>query len=114
MGSFNILITEIECSNCEVKSPVRIQFKFGNTWQLHYKIGDAITWGGNDIGNPNLTNVKAYGIAESTICPSCNEDRIPEEYDVFIKDNVITGVAPMKNIDDYLAGNAEYVVLNTS
>lgn len=113
MSSYNILITESVCTNCGVKSPVRIQFKFGNTWQLQYRIGDTISWGGNDIGSPNLTDVKAYGIAESTVCPSCNEDRIPEEYDVFIKNNVITGIAPMENIDDYLPpGNTEYMVLN--
>ena len=111
MGSFNILITEIICPNCGVSSPIRIQFKYGNTWQLQYKSGDTITWGGNDIGKPELTNVKAYGIAESTRCLSCNEDKIPEDYDVFIKDNVITGVAPMKN-NDYLADNVTCIDLN--
>ena len=59
MGSFNILITEIICPNCGVSSPIRIQYKYGNTCQLQYKIGDSITWGVNDKGEPELTNVKA-------------------------------------------------------
>jgi predicted RNA-binding Zn-ribbon protein involved in translation (DUF1610 family) len=111
MGSFNILIVEIACPNCGVKPQVRIQFKFGNTWQLQYKIGDTISWGGNDIGKPNLIKVKAYGIVESTTCPSCNENSIPEEYDVFINDNVIINVTPIGNINDYLEGNGIYVIL---
>ena len=60
MSAFNTLIAEISCPNCDLKHEARIQFKFGNTWQLKYKFGDTITWGGNDIGNPNLNKVKAY------------------------------------------------------
>jgi len=112
MGAFNVLITESVCTNCGVKSPARIQFKYGSTWQFKYRIGDTISWGGNDYGNPNLKKVKAYGIVESTTCPSCSEDKIPEEYDIFIENNIITGIAPMENINDYLApGNTEYVSL---
>lgn len=112
MSSFNILIVEIACPNCGKKSQARIQFKFGNTWQLEYKIGDTITWGGNDIGSPNLVKVKVYGIIESTVCPFCNKNNIPEEYDLFIEDNVIISVSPIENIQDYLHGNGEYVPLD--
>ena len=35
----------------------------------------------------------------------------PEDYDVFIKNNVITGVTPMKN-NDYLADYVTYIDLN--
>jgi len=111
MSSFNILTTEIECMNCGMKQLIRIQFKFGNTWQLSYKIGDTISWGGNDFGKPNLHRVKAYGIAESTICSFCGENSIPEEYDVFITDDIITKVSPIEAIEDYINGNAEYVIL---
>lgn len=57
MGFFNTLITETTCPNCGAKSEIRIQYKYGNTRQLHYSMGDGITWGGNDIGNPALTKV---------------------------------------------------------
>lgn len=112
MGFFNTLITETTCPNCGAKSEIRIQYKYGNTRQLHYSMGDGITWGGNDIGNPALTKVKTYGIAESITCTFCNEESIPEEYDVFIIDNTITKITPMESIDDYLASDEEtYVIL---
>jgi hypothetical protein len=111
MSAYNVLTTEIACPNCGVISTIQIQYKYGNTAQLKYKIGDTIAWGGNDIGSPELTNVKANGFAESTICPTCKEDKMPEEYDVFIKNNVIAGVAPLEK-DDYLADNVTYIDLN--
>jgi hypothetical protein len=111
MGFFNTLFTETTCPRCGAKSEIRIQYKYGNTRQLHHNMGDAITWGGNDVGNPAFTKVKTYGIAESTTCTLCNEDCIPEEYDVFIIDNTITEITPMKSIDEYLASDESYVIL---
>jgi len=111
MSSFNILIAEIRCPDCSKDHEARIQFKFGNTWQLKYRIGDTIKWGGNDIGSPDLKKVKVYGIIESTTCPFCNRDNIAEEYDIFIKENVIINVSAIESIKDYLDGNGEYVVL---
>lgn len=111
MGSYNILFTEVTCPNCGAKFKVQIQYKYGNTWQLHYKVGDTITWGGNDKGRPGLTKVKVYGIAESITCSDCGKNSIPEEYDVFINNDVITSIAPMNNIDDYIAAGKSYVIL---
>ena len=111
MSSFNVLITKIQCPECGMELEARIQFKFGNTWQLRYKIGDTIKWGGNDIGSSDLKKVKVYGIIESTTCPFCSKDSIAEEYDIFIKENVIVNVSPIKNTQDYLTGNGEYIVL---
>jgi hypothetical protein len=112
MSSFNILITEITCPNCGEKSKARIQFKFGNTWQLEYRIRDTITWGGNDIGDPNLSKVKVYGIIESSVCPFCKRSSIPEEYDIIIEDDVIINFSPIENIQDYIDGNGEYIPLD--
>lgn len=111
MSSFNVLITEVTCPNCGKKHEARIQFKFGNTWQLQYKIGDTVTWGGNDIGSPDFNEVKAYGIIESTRCPYCNEQNIVEEYDILIKKNVIMGISPMASMENYLGENGEYFVV---
>jgi len=111
MSSFNILIAEIPCPDCNRPHEARIQFKFGNTWQLQYRIGDTIKWGGNDIGSPDLKKVKVYGIIESMTCPFCNRNNIAEEYDIFIKENVIINVSTIESIKDYLNGNGEYVAL---
>ncbi|MCW3465824.1 hypothetical protein [Chitinophaga nivalis] len=111
MSSFNTLIVEVSCPDCGEKHEAQIQFKFGNTWQFQYHIGDPIKWGGNDIGNSDLKEVKVYGIIESTICPFCNNSNIAEEYDIFIKENVIISVSQIESTKDYLNGNGEYVSL---
>lgn len=51
MGSFNILITEIKCPGCGKKTEAHIQFKYANTWQHSYKIGDTIQWSGTRYDN---------------------------------------------------------------
>lgn len=112
MGFFNTLFAEIPCPDCGKKHEARIQFKFGHTRQLQYRIGDTITWmGGNDIGSPDLNEVKAYGIIESQTCPFCNKSNIAEEYDIFVKENVIINFSTIAHIEDYLNGNGEYVRL---
>lgn len=111
MSSFNILIAEITCPSCRKNCEVKIQFKYGNTWQLIYKLGDLITWGGNDIGNPNYDRIKVYGIIESPTCPFCMKSVIPEEYDILVIKNKITRISPLSEIRDYLNGNGEYVIL---
>ncbi|SEW45505.1 hypothetical protein [Chitinophaga arvensicola] len=109
MGLFNVLTAKISCPDCEEKHDGRIQFKFGDTWQFEYVMGDTITWGGNDIGSAGLKHVKAYGIIESIICPFCNKENIAEEYDIFIKENVIVAAVRIESMKDYLDGNGEYV-----
>lgn len=111
MGAYNILISEISCPDCSGKHMGRIQFKFGNTFQFIYNVGEVVKWGGNDIGSPDLKNIKAYGIIESTTCPLCKNNNIIEEYDIFIENNIIKCISPIENIDDYLLDISEYVVL---
>ncbi|WP_346320605.1 hypothetical protein [Chitinophaga sp. YIM B06452] len=105
MGAFNILEAMVVCINCGHTYEGRIQYKFGNTFQYHYKIGDKIRWGGNDKGIPGLARVRAYGIVE-TICPNCLEDT-ENLYDVIIEKDVITGINKMVDMSDYLEGDSE-------
>lgn len=113
MGLFNTLITEIPCPDCKKKHEARVQYKFGNTRQLKYRVGDTITWGGNDVGTPDLNEVKVYGIIESETCPFCSKSNIPEEYDIFIKENVIISISTIACMGDYVNGNGEYFLLNS-
>lgn len=108
MGSFNTLYCHVNCSYCGHEQEALIQFKYGNTWQFKYHIGDVIQWGGNDIGNQHLQSVMAYGIVESTVCINCNKNVLPEEYDITIDSNTITGIRLMENILNYVNANAEY------
>lgn len=102
MSAFNILSKEIVCPNCGMSNAVDIQFKFGDTWQLLYHVGDTISWGGNDNGNPSFKKVKVYGIIESNYCKYCGNSALPVEYDIFIDNNKIVDVLPIANEQDYL------------
>lgn len=99
MGAFNRLSAQVCCKRCNQHYPAVIQFKFGDTWQYEYRICDTLKWDGNDIGEPNLTMVKVYGIAEKENCPFCNHSN--PEFDIIIKKDVITEVVAMKAFDGY-------------
>jgi len=81
------------------------------TRQLEYKVGDTIIWGVNEIGNPGIRKVKAYGIIENEDCQYCKA-KLHEDYDVFIEKDVIINISPIRDISEYLEGHGEYVVLN--
>lgn len=111
MSAYNILKTEINCFNCQRKYPIAVQFKFGDTWQHTYKMGDLIKWGGNDIGKPNLQQVKVFGIAESSVCPNCGFIN-KNEFDIFVNNNVLIKLKELEDISIYYnePNNNYYVV----
>ena len=71
MAAFNSVRQIVECPNCRSEVRVDVQFKYGNTWQLHYDIGDAaLNAGGNDIGNPDAIRVVIDAVGHVS-CPNC-------------------------------------------
>ena len=110
MAAYNILETEIKCNNCGNNTTIKLQFKFGDTWQFQYRINDKIRWGGNDIGIPNLSLVKVYGLAESEICTFCKHPN-SNEYDIIIENDFIRGVNQMDSYECYLLNNGDYCVM---
>ena len=66
-----------------------IQFKYGNTWQHKYRIGDQLKWGGNDKGSPEYRRVLVAGIAGP--CPVCGADYL--EFEVLIENGVLVAVS---------------------
>ena len=109
MSSFNVLIANIKCPNCENTYEGRVQFKYGDTWQLEYRIGDKLKWGGNEIGKPSAKKVKVYGILESDTCPVCAGENKNNEFDILVEDGVIVGVSKLINYDYQDEG--KYIVL---
>ena len=99
MGAFNELIENVQCPNCRIFYEGKIQFKYGDTWQLEYRIGDKLKWGGNDIGKAAITKVRVYGILESDKCPACGKKNSNYEFDIFVENGVLTGVAIMEDYD---------------
>ena len=108
MGAFNTLTTETICPVCNHKVIFDIQFKYGNTWQYQYKLGQKITWGGNDIGVPNKKKVLVEGIGGP--CSNCKTDFL--EFKKIISSDRITEVIPLKETSGDLLPEGYLVLEN--
>lgn len=88
MGAFNTVQAECDCPICGKIGLFEIQFKYGDTWQHSYSVGDLLKWGGNDVGQKNVKKVRIESIGGP--CPNCGSDFL--ECDVFVTDNRIENV----------------------
>ncbi len=86
MGAFNTVRGQATCPICGEMGEFDIQFKYGDTWQHTYCVGEKIKWGGNAIGKPGHKKVLVEAI--SGRCPHCGRDDI--EFDVVLISDVIT------------------------
>jgi hypothetical protein len=105
MGAFNTVELETICSACQNKVLLKIQFKYGDTWQYEYVIGDKIKWGGNDIGI-RAKRIVISGISEE--CPLCKKD---ENFVIYVNDNIITQIKLDTKENDFIKNNEEYIIL---
>ncbi|MGH9155738.1 MAG: hypothetical protein ACRD1K_07905 [Acidimicrobiales bacterium] len=78
-----------KCPNCGETSEKRIQFAYGDTWQLEYQVGERLGWGGNDKGVPGAARVIVRGFAED--CADCGSG---EEFDILVENDVLMGATP--------------------
>jgi hypothetical protein len=97
MGAFNTLISEAPCPHCGLTGLFEVQFKYGHTWQLRYAIGDAIAWGGNDVGVPGYRRVRVEAI--SGPCSHCGVDGL--EFDIIVQDDRIQSLIPVGTSRDH-------------
>jgi hypothetical protein len=110
MSAYNEVISceEDECRRCGSKIRRTLQFKYGDTWQHRYEIGDHIRWGGNDVGEPGHKVVVVEGYAHE--CPICSH--VPDKtYDITIRDDVIECVRSSDGTYDYVRSDQNYVVV---
>ena len=89
MSAFNTVETLTVCPVCAAEGRFEVQFKYGDTWQHHYQVGEPLRWGGNDVGVRGAALVVVDGIGGP--CLNCGADFI--ESDVVIVDNIIESVA---------------------
>lgn len=108
MGAFNVVRLGANCPQCKAPVEVRVQFKYGDTWQLEYAVGDEIRWGGNDIGVPGKKLVVVDGVAESP-CPSCGYDEW--DFYVFVEDGRIARVTQADGSFDFVNARQTYIVV---
>ncbi|SHE85467.1 hypothetical protein [Pedobacter caeni] len=109
MGAYNILKMNINCKYCNATCVVNIQFKFADTWQHQYLIGEKVMWGGADIGIPGLDKVKVYGVSDLDKCPTCR-NLFPYEYDIFIEKDIIKYVNHLADFGDYNTNDGNYII----
>lgn len=109
MGAFNRVLIPMFCCECKSTTVTAVQFKYGDTWQCEYNIGDRIRWGGNDVGTPGLHHVVVDGVLEA--CPNCHNEHLPGDYYVFIVDNKIVDVVESTGEYDFASAKTNYLII---
>jgi hypothetical protein len=109
IGAFNTLVLPEpeQCPRCGSLIRRRVQFKYGDTWQYDYVMGDRIRWGGNDIGE-RAPRVKVLAYLED--CPVCGY-KFDGVCDVYSRDDVIEAAAPGSTAPYIEAGDSKFVVI---
>lgn len=80
MGMFNTVSARLKCPACNCDVTLPVQFKYADTWQYQYEIGEDLRWGGNDIGLPGKRHVVVDGVVAGK-CPKCGYD---DEWNVYV------------------------------
>jgi hypothetical protein len=101
------MAAEEKCPRCKSLIRRRVQFKYGDTWQHDYLIGDRISWGGNDVGEP-AGLAMALGYPED--CPVCGFD-LGGVFDVIFRDGIIEDVVPGNTRRYIEADNGSYLIV---
>ena len=109
MGAFNTVRAAATCPRCQALIEIKVQFKYGDTWQHEYGLGDSLRWGGNDIGVPGKRSVVVDGVAEPP-CPKCGFDGEWEFY-VFVEGDRISRVLQADGTYDFVRAGRTYLVL---
>ena len=105
MGLFNTVAATLTCPKCGVSSEVRVQFKYGQTWQYDYKLGERLRWGKPQRGEAGCAEVVVNGV---DICPACKD-----EWDlyVFVSHDVLDSVRFADGTHDFFGTGETFIVL---
>ena len=106
MSAFNTVIVPWTDPTSGQVTNLRVQFKFGDTWQHEYHVGDRIQWGGNDIGPRTAKYVVADGALEGK-----PPEGVGEDFEVHIRNSIIEKVVPATGQFDFVAAANPYFVL---
>lgn len=114
MGAFNTLIAELHCPRCGQAFEDRVQFKYGDTWQFEYRLGDTLRWGGSDFGKPGAKKVVVDGCPENG-CPECGLGATAQRpfWDLYVMvlDDVLSAVETTDGRFAFDSERGEYVVV---
>jgi hypothetical protein len=107
MGAYNTVKIRWQEPGTANEYDLTVQFKYGEVWQHEYRIGDSLKWGANEVGSPEAKKVVAEGVLEGDkLSPT-----MPEDFEIYIVDNVIQRVIPSTHQYDFPRTEEDYVVL---
>jgi len=106
MSAFNTVIVPWTDPKSGAVKDLRVQFKYGDTWQHEYQIGDKLFWGGNDIGVPNATYVVVDAVVEGS-----PPEGVSEDFEIHIRNGIIEKAIPASGIYDLALNEDGYIVL---
>lgn len=106
MSAFNTVVVPWTDPRSGQTTDLRIQFKFGDTWQYEYRVGDVIRWGGNDIGPKGAKYVVVDGCLEGDPPTGVGED-----FEVHLRADVIEKVVPASGNFDFVTAEETYIVV---
>lgn len=109
MSAYNTVSAELRCPHCGGSTRTQVQFKYGDTWQFDYRLGDTLRWGGNDIGEPGRKHVVVDGAAANP-CSRCGYSAEWNAY-VHVENDVLARVEDADGSFDFAAARANYIVV---
>lgn len=98
MGAFNTVRGITDCPSCGCSVEVAAQFKYGDTWQYEYRMGDRLQWDGNQIGRPGAR--RAIVDAEAEGCPCCGYQD-GWSLHLIVEEDVLTALTPASEKYDF-------------
>lgn len=90
MGAYNLLHVPrlLPCPNCGDDGEISLQFHYGDAQLDHYRVGQAVKWGGNDKGERTSGRVEFLGYQEP--CGVCRFVD-PRDYVITVDGGVVVG-----------------------
>jgi hypothetical protein len=106
MSAFNVVHLHWHDPQTNKILDINVQFKYGDTWQYEYEVGDILKWGGNDIGIKDVKHVVVFGALEN------DHSEVPEDFEVHIVDGKIEKVIPVTGDFDFVHAKSTFIVLD--
>jgi len=107
MGIINFLTAHVLCPNCKEQSKFKIQFRYGETWNHEYKLGDIVKWGVNEIGKKGLKKVKVGGTGGP--CSICKADSL--NFEIEINHDRIDNITGLDHEKEYPSKEGYYEIV---
>jgi hypothetical protein len=106
MGAYNTLKIKTKCNGCSKEKDLLIQFKYGDTWDYQYNLGEKLRWGGNDIGIEGAKKVALDGVSEP-----CKDCMAVSDYIIFLEKDVISSFEINQNQFHFEDEEGYYTIL---